>query len=92
MHWYLAVAFAYVERILEAAGTAGPEMASISLSSLELTIPMLQQAGFADIYEDFYNPLETLLQKIAQPDIYGKLTPEELLETFQDDDCRYRFD
>jgi ubiquitin thioesterase protein OTUB1 len=78
-----AIAFAYVERVLYA---PDPEIAvATSLSTLESTLPMLEQAGFQKmVFEDFFDVLVSIVQQVVKPDHEGKrLTPEMLLEAFQ---------
>ena len=78
-----AIAFAYVERVLYA---PDPEIAvATSLSTLESTQPMLEQAGFQKmVFEDFYDVLASIVEQVVKPDHEGKkMTPEILLEAFQ---------
>jgi ubiquitin thioesterase protein OTUB1 len=79
----LALAFAYVEQVLYA---PEQEMAvATSLSTLESTLPMLEQAGFQKmVFEDFYDVLVTLVEQVVAPEQGGKkMTPEHLLKLFQ---------
>ena len=54
-------------------------------STLESTIPKLEEAGFQKlVFEDFYEVLLSLIQQIILPEPGGTtLTPETLLEAFQ---------
>jgi hypothetical protein len=56
-----------------------------SISTLESTLPMLEQAGFQKmVFEDFYDVLVSIVQQVVTPDHEGKkMTPEMLLEAFQ---------
>jgi len=81
--FYRSIAFAYVERVLYA---PEPEMAvATSISILESTLPMLEEAGFQRmVFEDFYDVLVSLVQQVVTPNVDGKkMTPEHLLELFQ---------
>ncbi|KAI0060151.1 cysteine proteinase, partial [Artomyces pyxidatus] len=82
--FYRSLAFAYIERILTSSDQSLAVMTSIS--TLEATLPMLDAAGFQKmVYEDFYETLMALIRRIGDPDVHGKyLTPEVLLEAFQD--------
>ncbi|KAB5590014.1 Peptidase C65 otubain protein [Ceratobasidium theobromae] len=79
----VALAFAYVEKIMTA---PDPGLAvATSLSHLESTLPLLEQAGFQKIvYEDFYDPFTDLIQQVIPQDGDPPLTDESLLEQFQD--------
>lgn len=80
----IALAFAYIERILASEDLSLAVMTAIS--TLDSTLPMLDAAGFEKIvYEDFYDVFVGLIRSIGEPDANGKvLTPEGLLEAFQD--------
>jgi len=82
--FYRSMAFAYVERILNA-----PDLAlavATSLSTLEASLNDLKQVGFEPlVYEDFYEVLRDLVLNIVEPDREGKVvTPATLLQRFQD--------
>jgi len=81
--FYRSLAFAYVEKIMTA---AEPGLAvATSLSHLESTLPLLEQAGFQRIvFEDFYECFAELIQQIVPPTGKPPLTNETLLEQFQD--------
>lgn len=57
-----------------------------ALSLLESTLVMLKAAGIQElVYEDFYDVLISLIRQIVVPEPDGStLTPEILLEAFQD--------
>ncbi|KAG8718590.1 hypothetical protein FRC08_004907 [Ceratobasidium sp. 394] len=80
--FYRSLAFAYVEKIMSA---AEPGLAvATSLSHLESTLPLLEQAGFQRIvFEDFYECFAELIQQIVPPTGKLPLTHEGLLEAFQ---------
>ncbi|EIM84270.1 cysteine proteinase [Stereum hirsutum FP-91666 SS1] len=82
--FYRSLAFAYIERILTSEDLSLAVMTAIS--TLDSTLPMLDAAGFEKIvYEDFYDVFVGLIRSIGEPDANGKvLTPEGLLEAFQD--------
>ncbi|QRV99521.1 peptidase C65 otubain protein [Ceratobasidium sp. AG-Ba] len=63
--FYRSLAFAYVEKIMTA---PEPGLAvATSLSHLESTLPLLEQAGFQKIvFEDFYESFAELIQHIFQ--------------------------
>ncbi|KAI0045182.1 cysteine proteinase [Auriscalpium vulgare] len=82
--FYRSLAFAYIERIL-----ASPDRSFAvvqAISTLEAALPMLDAAGYQKmVYEDFYQVLLSLIRRIDEPDMHGqRLTPEVLLEAFQD--------
>ncbi|KAJ7584868.1 cysteine proteinase [Mycena floridula] len=81
--FYRSVAFSYVERLLHAPDLP---LATVSaISSLESTLPLLEEAGFEKmVYEDFYDVLVGLLQNIIEPQDKGKaLDVHSLLQAFQ---------
>ncbi|QRW14029.1 peptidase C65 otubain protein [Ceratobasidium sp. AG-Ba] len=80
--FYRSLAFAYVEKIMTA---PEPGLAvATSLSHLESTLPLLEQAGFQKIvFEDFYESFAELIQHIVPPAGKVPLTNEELLKQFQ---------
>lgn len=84
-----ALAFAYIERILASEDLSLAVMTAIS--TLDSTLPMLDAAGFEKIvYEDWYDVFVGLIRSIGEPDAGGKvLTPEGLLEAFQNVEGRY---
>jgi hypothetical protein len=63
-----------------------PELAvGRACSILEATLPSFDSVGFeATAYEDFYNALYVLIRDITNPDVGKKVTPNRLLEAFQD--------
>jgi len=81
--FYRSLAFAYIEQILT---SPDPSLAvATSLSHLDSTLPLLEQAGFQPIvYEDFYESLTSLINEVVTPGASGKtLTKQTLLEAFQ---------
>lgn len=88
-HMPSALAFAYIERILASEDLSLAVMTAIS--TLDSTLPMLDAAGFEKIvYEDWYDVFVGLIRSIGEPDAGGKvLTPEGLLEAFQNVEGRY---
>ncbi|KAG8787040.1 hypothetical protein FRC12_015962 [Ceratobasidium sp. 428] len=80
--FYRSLAFAYVEKIITA---PEPGLAvATSLSHLESTLPLLEQAGFQRIvFEDFYECFAELIQQIVPPPGKPPLTHQGLLEQFQ---------
>lgn len=84
-----ALAYAYVERILE---SLDPGMLiANSLSILESTLPALDQAGFQRIvFEDFYECFRDLIQNVSKPDTAGNLlTKKTLLAALQEPQCEF---
>lgn len=78
------MAFAYVERILSALKPA--KAAEKGIAILKATLPLLRNVGFQKlVFEDFYDVLESLLNKVATPDPITKrrLDSMQLLEAFQ---------
>ncbi|TFY76962.1 hypothetical protein EWM64_g7052 [Hericium alpestre] len=82
--FYRSLAFAYIERIMNASDR--PLAVMTAISTLEATLPMLDAAGFQKmVYEDFFEIVIDLIRRIETPDAQGKtLTHEALLEAFQD--------
>jgi len=82
--FYRSMAFAYVERILNAPDL--PLAVATSLSTIEGRLADLRTAGFEPlVYEDFYETLRDLVLNIVEPDVEGKmLTSATLLQRFQD--------
>lgn len=81
----LAVAFAYVEKLLHA---SDPSIAVASaLSTLEATPQLLERVGFEKmVFEDFYEVLEQLVKNVvsAEASVFDqRLTEEMLLDAFQ---------
>jgi hypothetical protein len=79
----IALAFAYVERLLYA---PDDELAvGSALSTLEGSLALLDAAGFQKmVYEDFYEPLAELVRSVIAPDQNGAtLSPPALLQAFQ---------
>ncbi|KZV89468.1 cysteine proteinase [Exidia glandulosa HHB12029] len=80
-----SIAFAYVEKVLNA-----PDVAlavASALSTLEATLPLLKAAGFEPmVYEDFYEVFRSVIEQIVTPDAATgeRLTPDILLEAFQE--------
>ncbi|KAF9516663.1 hypothetical protein BS47DRAFT_1390504 [Hydnum rufescens UP504] len=75
--FYRSMAFAYVERILNAPDL--PLAVATSLSTIEGRLADLRA------YEDFYEALRDLVLNIVEPDVQGKvLTSATLLQRFQD--------
>ncbi|KAI8972593.1 cysteine proteinase [Trametes punicea] len=80
--FYRSLAFAYIERILNA---TEPALAVTSaLSVLESTQPVLEQVGFQRlVFEDFYDAFAGLIKAVVQPPADGRLlTITSLLEAF----------
>ncbi|EJD43683.1 cysteine proteinase [Auricularia subglabra TFB-10046 SS5] len=82
--FYRSIAFAYIEKVLNA-----PDVAlavASALSTLEATLPLLRSAGFEPlVYEDFYEIFRSVIEQIVKPDgaTGERLTPDILLEAFQ---------
>ncbi|PFH46504.1 hypothetical protein AMATHDRAFT_154758, partial [Amanita thiersii Skay4041] len=82
--FYRALAFAYVEQVLQ---SLEQDIAVTSaLSLLDATVGQLEVVGFDKlVYEDFYMELYSLVNSILKPDNDGAiLTAEKLLAVFQD--------
>ncbi|KAJ4481032.1 peptidase C65 Otubain-domain-containing protein [Lentinula aciculospora] len=81
--FYRSVAFAYVEKLIDA-----PEPAiavAEALSILEATPKLLESVGFENmVFEDFYEMLDELVRSVVSPDAAGNtLNEETLLKIFQ---------
>ena len=79
-----ALAFAWIERMLYSPKQTLDVAKALSL--LDSTLVMLKAAGIQElVYEDFYDVLISLIRQIVVPEPDGStLTPEILLEAFQD--------
>ena len=81
MHSSAALAFAYVENILNSSDNM--LAASSALSVLEATVPQLENVGFQRlVFEDFYDCLAGLINQIINPVNNRLLTIDLLLEAF----------
>ncbi|KAM5538858.1 hypothetical protein V8D89_007580 [Ganoderma adspersum] len=79
--FYRALAFAYVENILNSSDSM--LAASSALSVLEATVPQLENVGFQRlVFEDFYDCLAGLINQIINPVNNRLLTIDLLLEAF----------
>jgi len=81
--FYRSLAFAYIEMILR---SSDKDMAVAStISILESTTPLLEDAGFQKlVYEDFYDVFTSLINQVVTPEVGGtELTVETLTEAFQ---------
>ncbi|KAI0772483.1 cysteine proteinase [Trametes elegans] len=82
--FYRSLAFAYIERILNA---TEPALAVISaISVLESTQSKLEQVGFQSlVFEDFYDAFVRLIRGVVEPLEDGRLlTANSLLEAFNE--------
>ncbi|KAH9922178.1 cysteine proteinase [Fomitopsis serialis] len=80
--FYRSLAFAYIERLLL---SNDPLLAVTSaISVLESSQPLLEAAGFQRmVFEDFYDCLVSVINKILTPEGDGRLlTPASLLNAF----------
>ncbi|KAH9856300.1 cysteine proteinase [Lenzites betulinus] len=80
--FYRSLAFAYIERIMDA---EEPALAVISaISVLETTPLLLEQVGFQKlVFEDFYDDFVGLIKSVIEPRHDGRLlNVSSLLETF----------
>jgi len=78
-----ALAFGFIEHLLN---SPQPDVAAtFAISTLESTVPNLEEAGFQKlVFEDFYEVVLSLIQQIIVPEPGGTtLTSETLLEAFQ---------
>lgn len=81
LHSSAALAFAYVENILNSADNM--LAASSALSVLEATVPQLEIVGFQRlVFEDFYDCLAGLINQVINPVDNRLLTIDLLLEAF----------
>jgi ubiquitin thioesterase protein OTUB1 len=84
----IALAFAYVERVLEAEDR---DLAlGSAMSILEPSQSILEAVGFQRlVFEDFYEAFASLIHRVAIPDGEGKLlNPGSLLGAFQNVESR----
>jgi ubiquitin thioesterase protein OTUB1 len=84
----IALAFAYVERVLEAEDR---DLAlGSAMSILEPSQSVLEAVGFQKlVFEDFYEAFASLIHRVAIPDGEGKLlNPGSLLGAFQNVESR----
>ena len=84
----IALAFAYVERVLEAQDR---DLALASaMSILEPSQSILEAVGFQKlVFEDFYEAFASLIHRVAIPDVEGKLlNGSALLGAFQNSESR----
>ncbi|EPS98937.1 hypothetical protein FOMPIDRAFT_1148232 [Fomitopsis schrenkii] len=80
--FYRSLAFAWIERMLQAKDA--PLAVTSAISALEASQPLLEAAGFQPlVFEDFYDCLVALIKQIIAPSGDGRLlTPATLLEAF----------
>jgi ubiquitin thioesterase protein OTUB1 len=76
-----ALAFAYIERIMDSQDPALE--ATMAISTLDAAVPLLERVGFDKFaYEDFYEELLGLLKRVGSG-LQNQLSPEALLSAFQ---------